>query len=83
MTGPDEHGLSYVYIGAGRPVAYSVEMAPDVIADFDELGELAGVEFLTVEALARADEIVARAPHRSRGPKARITPDADLHQRVA
>ena len=83
MTGPDEHGLSYVYVGAERPVAYSVEMASDVIADFDEFGELAGVEFLTVEALARADDVFARAPHRSRGPRARIAPDPGLHQRVA
>jgi uncharacterized protein YuzE len=43
----DKSANASYYKLSDRPVAYSIEVAPLVVADYDERGNVAGIELLT------------------------------------
>lgn len=59
----DEDGLSYVRLVPGK-IAGSLQLADDVVADYDAGGGLLGIEFLSAAAAARQDEYVDLARRR-------------------
>jgi len=51
MTGPDEHGSVYIYVQSdkGKKAAQTVPLeSASVIVDFDDNGDLLGIELLGV-----------------------------------
>lgn len=56
----DALDLSYVRLAPGK-IRQSMQLADDVVADYDAAGVALGVEFLSAAAAARRDEYVALA----------------------
>lgn len=69
----DTVDLSYVRLAHGR-VKTSMQLADDVVADYDAKGTALGVEFLSAAARAREDEYIMLA--RSDATRERLLSDA-------
>lgn len=62
---------SYVRLMPGKIVS-SLQLADDVVADFDAAGKVIGIEFLSAQAALRRDDYVAMARDRSLNTKAAL-----------
>jgi uncharacterized protein YuzE len=64
-------GAGYYRVGSGKgKVAYSIEIDDMVIADYDELGAVLGIEFVDAKKhLGDVEKYVKLATQRSRGPQ--------------
>jgi uncharacterized protein YuzE len=67
ITYDPEAGAAYVYVGAPGYSARTVELDDSTMADYDETGEVIGVEFLGVSMpVLEILGSVTRLPRRSR-----------------
>lgn len=61
-----ERNESYFRVSS-RKISYSHQLADDVIADYDEGGQVVGLEFLDPDAAAKREEYLALANRKSAG----------------